>query len=113
MDQVLLECFLQAVKKIKKHNLPMMGTILYGKHMRAISRGRGIDCDVKDSSYLWLRNFLDHLEEEGLLKLKPEQKDPMVTWINRDHPFIRSGRSATVGKTLNEESAAPPAQQQQ
>jgi len=76
--------FLQAVKKIKKHNLPMMGTILYGKHMRAISRGRGIDCDVKESSYLWLRNFLDHLEEEGLLKLKPEQKDPMVIWINRD-----------------------------
>merc|ERR1711904_684177 len=53
--------------------------------MRGVSKRSGVSCDVKDSSYVWLRNFLDALEEDGFLKLKPLQKDPMVIWINRDH----------------------------
>jgi len=93
MDKILMDCFLQAVKtRVKDRDLPIMGTTLYGKHMRAISRGRGISCDVKDSSYLWLRPFLDALENDGLLKLKPGQKDPMLVWINRDHPSVTQSK---------------------
>jgi hypothetical protein len=88
MDETLMDCFLQAVKtRVKDRDLPTMGTTLYGKHMRA-SRHVGTSCDVKDSSFVWLRPFLESLEEENLLKLKPEVKDPTVTWINRNHRLL-------------------------
>merc|ERR1711918_92053 len=55
MDETLMDCFLQAVKtRVKDRDLPIMGTTLYGKHMRA-SRRIGTSCDVKDSSFVWLR----------------------------------------------------------
>merc|ERR1719265_617801 len=88
MDEALMDCYLQAVKThVKDRDLPMMGTTLYGKHMRS-SRLIGTDCDVKDSSFVWLRPFLESLEDDGLLELKPEVKDPTVIWINRRHPLI-------------------------
>jgi len=88
MDETLMNCFLQAVTtQIKNHDLPMMGTTLYGKHMRS-SRLVGTDCDVKESSFVWLRPFLESLEDDRLLKLKPEVQDPTVIWINRSHPRI-------------------------
>merc|ERR1719191_1095102 len=115
MDQVLMECFLKAVKtSVRDNELPMMGTTLYGKHMRAVSKRSGISCDVKDSSYVWLRPFLDALEEDKLLKLKPEQKDPMVIWINREHPSVRSGhvtKSAAVKKSTSGELLRATAQE--
>merc|ERR1719158_1868594 len=98
MDDTLMDCFLQAVKtRVKDRDLPIMGTTLYGKHMRA-SRRIGTSCDVKDSSFVWLRPFLESLEVDGLLKLKPEVKDPTVIWINRDRPSARSERSAVVSQ---------------
>jgi len=88
MDETLMDCFLQAVTtRIKDRDLPIMGTTLYGKHMRS-SRYIGTSCDVKDSSFVWLRPFLESLEDEKLLELKPEVKDPTVIWINRSHPLI-------------------------
>jgi len=114
MDDVLMNCFLQAVKtRVKNHELPMMGTTLYGKHMRAIGRSRGVSCDVKDSSYLWLRPFLESLENEGLLKLKPEHKDPKVVWINRNHPAVLSGRIADVSSPITEATEETKRQQQE
>merc|ERR1712224_525689 len=100
MDENLMDCFLQAVTtRIKDRDLPVMGTSLYGK-MR-LSRQLGTSCDVKDSSYVWLRPFLEHLEDEGLIVLKPEVQDPTVTKINRSHRLIRNWRpwawSETVG----------------
>jgi len=100
MDETLLDCFLQAVTtRVKDRDLPIMGTSLYGK-MR-LCRCFGTSCDVKDSSYVWMRSFLEHLEECEMLKLKPEVKDPTVTWINRKHKMIRDFEpwpySQTVG----------------
>eukprot|EP00746_Dinoflagellata_sp_MGD_P161906 gnl/MRDRNA2_/MRDRNA2_89231_c0_seq1.p1 gnl/MRDRNA2_/MRDRNA2_89231_c0~~gnl/MRDRNA2_/MRDRNA2_89231_c0_seq1.p1 ORF type:complete len:430 (-),score=131.53 gnl/MRDRNA2_/MRDRNA2_89231_c0_seq1:108-1277(-) len=100
MDGTLRDCFLQAVTtRIKDRDLPVMGTTLYGK-MRQ-SRKLGTSCDVKDSSFVWLRPFLEHLEEEGLITLKPEVQDPTVTKINRSHKLIRNWKpwawSETVG----------------
>eukprot|EP00746_Dinoflagellata_sp_MGD_P157143 gnl/MRDRNA2_/MRDRNA2_86119_c0_seq2.p1 gnl/MRDRNA2_/MRDRNA2_86119_c0~~gnl/MRDRNA2_/MRDRNA2_86119_c0_seq2.p1 ORF type:complete len:514 (+),score=151.44 gnl/MRDRNA2_/MRDRNA2_86119_c0_seq2:98-1639(+) len=89
MDDTLMDCFLQAVKtRVKDRDLPIMGTTLYGKHMRA-SRRIGTSCDVKDSSFVWLRPFLESLEDANLLKLKPEVKDPTVIWINRNHKMLK------------------------
>merc|ERR1711959_45454 len=92
MDETLMDCFLQAVTRhAKDRDLPMMGTTLYGKHMRS-SRRIGSSCDVKDSSYVWLRPFLESLEDDGIIELKPEVKDPTIIWINRSHPLIRKWR---------------------
>merc|ERR1712093_345159 len=100
MDETLMNCFLQAVTtQIKDHDLPMMGTTLYGKHMRS-SRLVGTDCDVKESSFVWLRPFLESLEDDGLLELKPEVKDPTVIWINRSHPLICNWQPWAYNQTV-------------
>jgi len=101
MDATMMDCFLQAVTThVKDRDLPIMGTTLYGKHMRS-SRRVGTSCDVKDSSFVWLRPFLEKLEDDGLIKLKPEIKDPTVIWIDRSHKMIKTWRpwaySDTVG----------------
>merc|ERR1711904_278453 len=102
MDQALMDCFLQAVTtRVKNRDLPMMGTTLYGKYMRS-SRRIGTDCDVKDSSFVWLRPFLESLEDHEMIKLKPEVKDPTVTWINRNHPMIRNWQPWAYSETVGE-----------
>merc|ERR1711985_42034 len=102
MDDTLMDCFLQAVKtRVKDRDLPIMGTTLYGKHMRA-SRMIGTSCDVKDSSFVWLRPFLESLEDDKMIKLKPEVKDPTVTWINRNHPLIRNWQPWAYSETVGE-----------
>merc|ERR1711904_482395 len=99
MDETLMECFLQAVTtRIKDRDLPVMGTTLYGK-MRSC-RLLGTSCDVKDSTFAWLRPFLETLEEDGMIKLKPEVKDPTVTWINRNHQEIRDWRPWAFSETV-------------
>jgi hypothetical protein len=100
MDETMMDCFLQAVTRyVKDSQLPIMGTTLYGKHMRA-ARRVGTSCDVKDSSFVWLRPFLESLEDEGLLELKPEVKDPTVRWINRAHPLIRNWKPWPHNETV-------------
>lgn len=89
MDKILEECFLQAVTtRIKDRDVPIMGTTLYGKHMRQCRRV-GTSCDVKDSSFVWFREFLQDLEKRGVLTLNKEMQDPQVTRIFRNHALIR------------------------
>jgi hypothetical protein len=108
MDEALMDCFLQAVKtRIKDRDLPIMGTTLYGKHMRA-ARRIGTSCDVKDSSFVWLRPFLESLEDASLLKLKPEVKDPTVTWINRDHKLLKEWKPWAFKETVGSQKACGP-----
>jgi len=108
MDETLMDCFLQAVKtRVKDRELPIMGTTLYGKYMRA-SRRIGTSCDVKDSSFVWLRPFLESLEDENLLTLNPESKDPKVTWINRDHHLIKNWHSWSFNQTVGSQKACGP-----
>jgi len=108
MDDTLMDCFLQAVKtRVKDRDLPIMGTTLYGKHMRS-SRRIGTSCDVKDSSFVWLRPFLESLEEAGLIELKPEVKDPTVTWINRGHKLIKEWEPWHFKDTVGSQKACGP-----
>jgi hypothetical protein len=108
MDDTLMDCFLQAVKtRVKDRDLPIMGTTLYGKHMRS-SRRIGTSCDVKDSSFVWLRPFLESLEEAGLIELKPEVKDPTVTWINRSHKLIKEWEPWHFKDTVGSQKACGP-----
>lgn len=85
MDRLCVDVFLDSVKKNASSRdrvrTPIKGSNLYTKHMRPI-RPPGTSVDVKDSSFLNLGNFLQFLETEGLLHLKPGLTDPVVDEIH-------------------------------
>merc|ERR1712159_919427 len=73
MDKLCIEAFLTSVKRAAwraKVRTPIKGTNLYTKHMRPC-RPVGTSVDVKDSNFRNLATFLQFLEAEGLLCLKP------------------------------------------
>jgi hypothetical protein len=80
MDWVLWEHFQKAVKR--GIQTPLKGTTVY-KLMRN-ARQHGISVDVKDSTYRNLRAFLESLEKDGYLSLKPNVSDPVILAINSD-----------------------------
>jgi chemotaxis protein histidine kinase CheA len=87
MDERCVLTFLECVKPCsswrdsrERLRTPIKGTILYTKHMRPC-RPAGTSVDVKDSTFRCLGNFLQFLEAEGLLRLKPGLTDPVVTDI--------------------------------
>jgi len=85
MDKMCIDAFLECVKEKawaeRGGHEPIKGTNLYVKHMRPCRRP-GTSVDVKDSSFRYLGPFLDFLETEGLLCLRPGLTDPVVTKIN-------------------------------
>lgn len=86
MDKLCVETFLESVKKCAWRSsvrTPIKGSNLYTKHMRPC-RPAGTSVDVKDSSFRNLGAFLQFLEAEGLLCLKPGLTDPVVTQIYFD-----------------------------
>jgi len=86
MDKLCVETFLECVKPCAwrdRVRTPLKGTNLYTKVMRPC-RPAGTSVDVKDSSFRTLGNFLQWLEKEGLIRLKPGESDPVVTQIKVD-----------------------------
>jgi len=86
MSKVCVETFLESVKKCawrERVKTPIKGSNLYTKHIRPC-RPAGTSVDVKDSSFRNLGSFLQFLEAEYLLRLKPGLSDPMVSEIYFD-----------------------------
>jgi len=85
MDKMCVDAFLKSVARCAWNErgvrTPIKGTNLYVNHMRPC-RAAGTSVDVKDSSFRFLGTFLEFLEAEGLLSLKPGLTDPVVTGIN-------------------------------
>jgi len=84
MDQRCVDAFLKCVQPVGSRDpvrTPLKGSHLYTRHMRPC-REAGTSVDVKDSNFTCLSNFLDFLQKEGLLYLKPGQSDPVVNRIN-------------------------------
>jgi len=84
MDRLCVETFL-ACTQLKPSGqpyfrAPLKGTILYTKQMRPC-RPPGTSVKVQDSNFYSLSTFLQFLEGEGLLTLKPGETDPVVTSI--------------------------------
>lgn len=83
MDQRCVDAFLQCVKPVGWSDpvrTPLKGSHLYTRHMRPC-RAAGTSVDVKDSNFRCLSNFLEFLQKEGLLYLKPGLSDPVVSSI--------------------------------
>lgn len=86
MDARCVQAFLDCTTSSnwrERPRTPVKGTILYTKHMRPC-RPAGTSVDVKDSSFIGLANFLQFLEGEGLLRLRPGCTDPWVEEIHSD-----------------------------
>lgn len=84
MDQRCVDAFLKCVQPVGSRDpvrTPLKGSHLYTRHMRPC-REAGTSVDVKDSNFTCLSNFLEFLQKEGLLYLKPGQSDPVVNRIN-------------------------------
>jgi len=85
MDKMCVDAFLKSVARAawteRGGRTPIKGSNLYVKHMRPC-RDAGTSVDVKDSSFKFLGTFLEFLEAEGLLSLRPGLTDPVVTGIN-------------------------------
>lgn len=100
MDERCVDTFLECVKTCPwrdRIRTPIKGTILYTKHIRPC-RACGTSVDVKDSSFRSLGIFLQFLEKEGLLRLKPGLTDPVVTEICYD--ACRNYKYASQGQTF-------------
>lgn len=92
MDNLLRDCFLQAVKtnqitKQLSKGMPSKGSRIYAECMKPC-RPVGTSIDVKTSSFSGVRRFFEHLEAQGLLELKPGLPDPVVTNFFWNHPDI-------------------------
>lgn len=106
MDKVCVETFLESVKVCAwrdRVRTPIKGTNLYTKHIRPC-RAAGTSVDVKDSTFRSLGSFLQFLEAEGLLCLKPGLTDPVVDYINfaacrkyKYNPLCRQFQTAPHG----------------
>lgn len=83
MSKICVNTFLESVKKCawREHvRTPIKGSNLYTKHIRPC-RPAGTSVDVKDSTFRNLGTFLQFLEAEWLLRLKPGLSDPVVNEI--------------------------------
>jgi len=86
MDQRVVESFLESVKISawqERVRTPIKGSNLYTKHIRPC-RPEGTSIKVQESSFRNLAGFLQFLEAEGLLRLRPGLTDPVVTEIRFD-----------------------------
>lgn len=92
MDELLKQCFLQAAKtnqitKQLRLGMPSKGSRIYAECMKPC-RQIGTSIDVKTSSFRGVRPFFEHLEEQGLVDLKPGLPDPVVTNFHWNHTDI-------------------------
>ncbi|XP_005005920.1 eukaryotic translation initiation factor 2D isoform X3 [Cavia porcellus] len=70
MDDLLQQCFLQALKcRVKKADLPLLTSTFLGSHMFSCCP-EGRQLDIKKSSYKKLSKFLQHMQQEEIVQVK-------------------------------------------
>ncbi|XP_048213307.1 eukaryotic translation initiation factor 2D isoform X1 [Perognathus longimembris pacificus] len=74
MDELLEQCFLQALKcRVRKADLPLLSSTLLGSHMFSCCP-EGQQLDIKKSSYKKLSKFLQHMQREQIVQVKELSK---------------------------------------
>jgi len=112
MDERCVETFLSCVTCDWREPIrtPLKGSNLYTKHIRPC-RPAGTSVDIKDSGFRSLGNFLQFLENEGLLRLKPGLSDPVVTQIRidacRKYKYVARPQSSPAKEATQEEYFTP------
>ncbi|CAG9858310.1 unnamed protein product [Phyllotreta striolata] len=90
MDELLLFCFLGAVKYSKSLSLPVLTSNFFKLNMLAICP-EDKTLDIKKTSYKKLKPFLKKMCEEGIVTVKEIKSGvEAITAINRDHPKLQA-----------------------
>ncbi|KAL1775408.1 eukaryotic translation initiation factor 2D isoform X1 [Sigmodon hispidus] len=91
MDELVLQCFLHALKsRVKKADLPLLTSTLLGSHMFSCCP-EGQQLDIKKSSYKKLSKFLQHMQQEQIVQVKELSKGvESIVAVDWRHPRITS-----------------------
>ncbi|XP_007897737.1 eukaryotic translation initiation factor 2D [Callorhinchus milii] len=104
MDELLLQCFLHALKfKVKKEDLPLLtSTFLRNRMYPCCPEGRQLD--IKKSSYKKLSKFLQSMQQRQMLKVDELSKGVEgIVSVNWKHVDLKS---FCVPETCTTEDAA-------
>lgn len=86
MDELLMFCFLGAIKYSKSLALPALISNFFKLHMLPICPSHKT-LDIKKTSFKKLKPFLEKMAGEGLIMVKEIKKGvEAITIINKDHP---------------------------
>ncbi|XP_066929869.1 eukaryotic translation initiation factor 2D-like [Clytia hemisphaerica] len=102
MDQLLNNCFCQAVINSKKAELPMLVTKFASQYLHpACPEGQRID--VKKSSYKKMSKFLSEMVSRGIIEMKEFQKGvESITKINQENETLREFKQSDFAKLAKE-----------
>ncbi|XP_023556921.1 eukaryotic translation initiation factor 2D isoform X2 [Octodon degus] len=91
MDDLLQQCFLQALKcRVKKADLPLLTSTFLGSHMFSCCP-EGQQLDIKKSSYKKLSKFLQHMQQEEIVQVKELSRGvESIVAVDWKHPRITS-----------------------
>ncbi|XP_013013424.1 eukaryotic translation initiation factor 2D isoform X2 [Cavia porcellus] len=116
MDDLLQQCFLQALKcRVKKADLPLLTSTFLGSHMFSCCP-EGRQLDIKKSSYKKLSKFLQHMQQEEIVQVKELNRGvESIVAVDWKHPRITSfvvpetsPTSQTVQAASREQPYHPP-----
>ncbi|VDK39338.1 unnamed protein product [Taenia asiatica] len=88
-DELLMFCFLHALRSLKPTDLPLPVNVFYAKHMKS-DCPNGEKVDIRKTSYKKVGVFLEKMAAEGILTL--ETVDVGITWLTafqKDHPKLK------------------------
>lgn len=112
MDELLLRCFLHALKcRIKKADLPLLTSTFLGSHMFSCCP-EGQQLDIKKSSYKKLSKFLQQMQQEQIIQVKELSKGvESIVAVDWKHPRITSfviPEPSPTSQTIQEGSREQP-----
>ncbi|XP_058396168.1 eukaryotic translation initiation factor 2D isoform X2 [Diceros bicornis minor] len=87
MDELLQQCFLQALKcRVRKADLPLLTSTLLGSHMFSCCP-EGRQLDIKKSSFKKLSQFLQQMQQEHIIQVKELSKGvESIVAVDWKHP---------------------------
>ncbi|XP_067863638.1 eukaryotic translation initiation factor 2D [Heptranchias perlo] len=91
MDELLLQCFLHALKfKVKKTDLPLLTSTFLKNHMYPCCP-EGRQLDIKKSSYKKLSKFLQSMQQRHIVQVKELSKGvESIAIVNWKHADLKS-----------------------
>ncbi|XP_059509355.1 eukaryotic translation initiation factor 2D isoform X2 [Stegostoma tigrinum] len=91
MDELLLQCFLHALKfKVKKADLPLLTSTFLKVHVYPCCP-EGQQLDIKKSSYKKLSKFLQTMQQRQIIQVKELSKGvESITGVNWKHTDLQS-----------------------
>ncbi|CAE1304714.1 EIF2D [Acanthosepion pharaonis] len=90
MDELLLHCFLCALKsRLKDKDLPIPTVNFYRNHMKAFC-SPGKTLEIKKSSYKKFSKFLQTMEEQNFIRVTEKSKGvDVIDWFDKTHPDLK------------------------